>query len=70
MRSGSTKNTTKIARLRCDRGLTQAALAEGVGMNIRKIQKLESGEQRIETVSLAAALRIADFLGVQPRDLI
>ena len=69
MRSGSTKNTTKIARLRCDRGLTQAALAEGAGMNIRKIQKLESGEQRIETVSLAA-LRIADFLGVQPRDLI
>ena len=70
MRSGSTKNTTKIARLRCDRGLTQAALAEGAGMNIRKIQKLESGEQRIETVSLAAALRSADFLGVQPRDLI
>lgn len=34
MRSGSTKNTTKIARLRCDRGLTQAALAEGVGMNM------------------------------------
>lgn len=70
MKSGSTKNTTRVARLRCERGLTQAALAEGTGINIRTVQKIESGEQKIETVSLAVALRIADFLGVHPRELI
>ena len=69
MKSGSTKSETTIARLRCERGLTQAALAKGTGVNIRTIQKFDSGERGIETASLAA-LRIADFLGVHPRDLI
>lgn len=70
MKSGSTKSETTIARLRCEQGLTQAALAKGTGVNIRTIQKFDSGERGIETVSLATALRIADFLGVHPRDLI
>lgn len=70
MKSGSTKSETTIARLRCERGLTQAALAKGTGVNIRTIQKFDSGERGIETASLAVALRIADFLGVHPRDLI
>ena len=70
MKSGSTKNTTKVARLRCERGLTQAVLAKGTGVNIRMIQKFENGERGIETASLAVALRIADFLGVHPRELI
>ncbi len=70
MKSGSTKSETKVARLRCERGLTQAALAKGTGINIRTIQKFDSGERGIETASLAVALRIADFLGVHPRDLI
>lgn len=70
MKSGSTKNTTKVARLRCESGLTQAALAKGTGVNIRTIQKFENGERGIETASLAVALRIADFLGVHPRELI
>ena len=70
MKSGSTKHETKIARLRCDRGQTQAALAERADVNIRVIQKFESRERGIETASLAVALRIADVLGVHPRDLI
>ncbi len=70
MKSGSTKHETKIARLRCGRGLTQAALAERAGVNIRTIQKFENRERGIETASLAVALRIADILGVHPRDLI
>lgn len=70
MKSGSSRNTTKVARLRCERGLTQAALAEGVGVNLRTIQKLESGERDIESASLALGLRIADLLGVHPRELI
>lgn len=35
MKSGSTKSETKVARLRCERGLTQAALAEKTGVNIQ-----------------------------------
>lgn len=70
MKAGSTKNETKIARLRCERGLTQAALAEKTGVNIRTIQKFENRERGIETASLAVALRIADALGVHPHELI
>lgn len=61
---------TKVARLRCERGLTQAALAEKTGVNIRAIQRYESGERKIEGASLTVALRIADALGVHPRELI
>ena len=64
MKSGSTKSETKVARLRCERGLTQAALAEKTGVNIRAIQRYESGERKIEGASLTVALRIADALGV------
>lgn len=58
MKSGSTKSETKVARLRCERGLTQAALAEKTGVNIRAIQRYESGERKIEGASLTVALRI------------
>ena len=70
MKSGSTRSETKVARLRCERGLTQAALAEKTGVNIRAIQRYESGERKIEGASLTVALRIADALGVHPRELI
>jgi len=70
MKSGSTKSETKVARLRCKLRLTQAVMAERTGLNIRAYQKLESGERDIEKASLAVALRIADALGVHPRELI
>ena len=70
MKSGSTKSETKVARLRCERGLTQAALAEKTGVNIRAIQRYESGDRKIEGASLTVALRIADALGVHPCELI
>ncbi len=70
MKSGSTKSETKVARLRCKLRLTQADMAERTGLNIRAYQKLESGERDIEKASLAVALRIADALGVHPRELI
>ena len=47
-----------------------AARLQVRGVNIRVIQKFESRERGIETASLAVALRIADVLGVHPRDLI
>ncbi|MFQ9917260.1 MAG: IS30 family transposase [Flavonifractor plautii] len=41
-------------------GWLQAALAEKTGVNIRAIQRYESGERKIEGASLTVALRIAD----------
>lgn len=70
MKCGSTKSKSKVARLRCERGLSQAALAEETGVNIRTVQKYESGEVDIGTASLVVALRFADALGVHPRELI
>lgn len=70
MKSGSTKSETKVARLRCKLRFTQADMAEKTGLNIRAYQKIESGERDIKKASLAVALRIADALGVHPRDLI
>lgn len=62
--------TTTIAKIRNTKGMTQPALAKAAGVGIRAIQKFESGERSIETASLAVALRIADALGVHPRELI
>ena len=62
--------TTNFAKLRRKKGVTQPALAKASGVNIRAIQKFESGERNIETASLAVALKIADALGVHPRELI
>lgn len=71
MKSGSTKSETKVARLRCESGAdTGLPLAEKTGVNIRAIQRYESGERKIEGASLTVALRIADALGVHPRELI
>lgn len=51
-------------------GLTQAALAEKAGVNIRQIQKLESGEAAPGNMTARNLLSIADALGVDVRDLI
>lgn len=61
---------TKIAILRRKCGQTQAGLAKLADVNLRAIQKFESGERDIQSASLAVALRIADALNVHPRDLI
>ena len=64
------KSKVKIALLRCERGMTQQSLADAAGVNIRAIQNFEGGERKIEDASLRVALKIADALGVEPRELI
>lgn len=51
-------------------GMAQQELADKAGVNIRQIQKLESGENKIENTTLTNALRLADALGVDVRELI
>lgn len=65
---GFTKS--RVAALRHERGLSQQALADAAGMNIRQIQKVESGEYKVENITGKNLLGIADALGVDPRSLI
>ena len=50
--------------LRQAAGMTQAALAEKSGVNIRQIRKIELGEIKIRNITLQNAVRLAGALGV------
>ena len=54
-----------IAQLRKERGMTQQKLADAAELNIRQVQKLESGETPMGSTSLRIAVRVADALGIQ-----
>lgn len=70
MRKGTTNSASRFARLRVERGLGQRELSEASGVNLRQIQSLESGAIAAENISLKNALRLADALGIHPRELI
>lgn len=54
----------RIKSLRQSRGLTQQALADASGLNLRQIQKLEGGEAAIENTTLNTCIALADALGI------
>ena len=60
----------KIKEIRKSQGLTQKALAEKAGINIRQIQKYESGEYDIGNMTLKNAISIADALRCEIKDLL
>ena len=51
-------------------GLTQAALASAAGVNIRQIQKLESGELAVRNMTLKNSVAIAKALGITAEQLL
>lgn len=55
----------QLAYLRVRAGLTQQALANKAGLNIRQVQKFEGGEREIGGMSLRVAAALADALGIQ-----
>lgn len=55
---------------RLELGLSQRALADAAGLNLRQLQKMESGEIAMGNVTLKNALALADALGVDVRSLI
>lgn len=59
-----------IAYLRRVRGITQAHLADMSGINIRQIQKIESGEIDIGNVTLKTAVSLAKALDFDIKELI
>lgn len=61
---------TKLARLRKERGLTQAQLAERSGVHKVAIARLECGDRPVINLRLSTALALADALQVDPHQLI
>lgn len=59
-----------IKEIRKSQGLTQKALAEKANINIRQIQKYESGEYDIGNMTLKNAVSIADALKCEIKDLL
>lgn len=59
-----------LAALRKAKGLTQAGLAKEAGIPLRAIQKYEGGECALKNITLEKAVRLADALDIEPRDLL
>lgn len=61
---------SKLKELRLTAKLSRAQLSEASGVNARQIQRIETGESKIQNVTFGNVLKLADALGVEPRDLI
>ncbi len=64
------KGMNRLRMLRLTAGMTQQQLAEKIGAPYRTIQKYESGELKIENMTLGKAVKIADALGVEVKALL
>ena len=53
-----------IAKIRKENGITQKQLAEASGLNVRWIQKLESGQINMENVTLLNIVRLLKGLNL------
>lgn len=60
----------RLVRLRLDAGLTQQRLADLAGVNIRQIQKFESGERSLNTARVDTLMAITRALGVKIEKLL
>ena len=47
-------------------GMSQKAVADAAGINIRQYQRFESGERRIASTSLRIGLAVCDVLKLDP----
>ena len=62
--------TNHVKAYRKKQGLTQTALANHAGLNIRQIQKIESGDAKTENITLKTMQAIAQALNAKIDDLI
>lgn len=53
----------RVAEVRAERGLTQAAFAEACGLTTKHVQKIELGQLNLTIRSL---VRLANHLGIDP----
>lgn len=64
------KHINKLEWSRRAQGLSIKELAERAGTSYRKIQKIESGEIKVENLTASVLLALANALEVNPQDLI
>lgn len=64
------ENLSNVRSLRVSRGITQKELAEKSNINIRQIQKYESGEYDTGKMMLRNAITLADALECDVRELL
>lgn len=67
MLKGIRKN--KISDIRKIRGWTQRQLANMSGMSVSQLQRLESGERKVENLTLKTAVSLASALGVRVEEI-
>lgn len=67
---GDEPHNNRLMCLRNNKNLTQKELASKSGVNIRQIQRYESGTSGCENMTLKNAISIADVLGCDVRDLL
>ncbi len=64
METEELEKRNNLAKIRNKKGYSQAKLAETSGVNIRMIQKYESGERDFKKALVQTAIKIADALQV------
>ena len=61
---------SKLKKLRIAKNMTQKQLADGSGVNIRQIQRVENGDSDMSNITLGNAIKLADALGVDVKELL
>ena len=61
---------SKLKKLRRAKNMTQKQLADGSGVNIRQIQRVENGDSDMSNITLGNAIKLADALGVDVKELL
>ena len=61
---------SKLRELRKAAKLTQNQLADLAGVNARQIQRVESGDSDMANITLGNAIKLADALGVDVKELL
>ena len=61
---------SKLKKLRTAKNMTQKQLADGSGVYIRQIQRVENGDSDMSNITLGNAIKLADALGVDIKELL
>ena len=64
------QQTTPLARIRANRGMTQQELATASGVSLRMIQLYEQRRNDLSKASVSVVLALAHVLGCEPQDLV
>ena len=59
-----------LKEARKNAGMTQQQLADASGVYVRQIQRIENGEGDISNVTLGNAVKLANALGIDVKDLL